>query len=111
MTPISLPDEATLSVRWRSLGAAARAWIAAAWRRASGRQAAPGPAGVSLLENGGQRRPPRPRALADFNKKPSGLFVAAAPAPRHQRRSAAVRTSSRISRAQASAQRIVASSS
>ena len=76
MTPISLPDEATLSARWRSLGAAARAWIAAAWRRASGRAAAPGPAGVSLLENGGRNDgpPDLDELWRDFNKKLSGLF-------------------------------------
>jgi modulator of FtsH protease HflK len=76
MTPIALPDEASLSVRWRALAEAARAWLAAAWRRAAGRLATPGPAGVSLLENGGRNDgpPDLDELWRDFNKKLSGLF-------------------------------------
>ena len=58
MTPIALPDEASLSVRWRALAEAARAWLVAAARRVAGRRATPGPAGVSLLENGGRNDGP-----------------------------------------------------
>src|SRR6478672_11054718 len=84
MTPISLPDEANLSARWRSLGAAGRAWIDAAWRRALGRPAAPSPAGVSLLENGGRNDgpPDLDELWRDFNKKLSGLFSGRANAKR-----------------------------
>jgi membrane protease subunit HflK len=76
MTPIPLSDDASPSVRWRSLAAAARAWLAAAWQRASGRAATSGPAGVSLLENGGRNDgpPDLDELWRDFNKKLSGLF-------------------------------------
>ncbi len=76
MTPIPLSDEASLSVRWRLLAAAARAWLVAAWQRASGRSAPSGPAGVSLLENGGRNDgpPDLDELWRDFNKKLSGLF-------------------------------------
>ncbi len=71
-----LSDEASLSARWRLLAAAARACLVAAARRASGRAAAAGPAGVSLLENGGRNDgpPDLDELWRDFNKKLSGLF-------------------------------------
>ena len=63
-------------MRLHDVGAAGRAWLAAAWRRATGRRAAAGPAGVTLLENGGRNDgpPDLDELWRDFNRKLSGLF-------------------------------------
>jgi membrane protease subunit HflK len=76
MTSSSPPDESNGSARWQALAASGRAWLAAAWRHALHRPAAPGPAGVSLLENGGRNDgpPDLDELWRDFNRKLSGLF-------------------------------------
>ncbi|HEV7578149.1 MAG TPA: FtsH protease activity modulator HflK [Caldimonas sp.] len=76
MTLSSLPDESSRLARLSDVGAAGRAWLRAAWRRATGRAAAAGPAGVTLLENGGRNDgpPDLDELWRDFNKKLSGLF-------------------------------------
>ena len=75
MTLSSLPDEARRLERWSAVGAAGRAWLAAALRRIAGRRPAAGPAGVTLLENNRNDGPPDLDELwRDFNKKLSGLF-------------------------------------
>jgi len=74
MTLPTLPDDR--GVRLHDVGAAGRAWLAAAWRRTTGRRAASGPAGVTLLENGGRNDgpPDLDELWRDFNRKLSGLF-------------------------------------
>ena len=76
MTPLFPSDESRRPRRWAEVAASARALLAAAWRRAARRPAAPGPAGVSLLENGGRNDgpPDLDELWRDFNKKLSGLF-------------------------------------
>ena len=75
MTLPSLPDDRSAGASPTS-AAAGRAWLAAAWRRAAGRQRASGPAGVTLLENGGRNDgpPDLDELWRDFNRKLSGLF-------------------------------------
>ena len=76
MTFLSHPDESNRSSRWSDVVAAARACSAAAWRRVTGRAKSSGPAGVTLLENGGRNDgpPDLDELWRDFNKKLSGLF-------------------------------------
>src|SRR6185436_1842335 len=70
----TLPDDR--GVRLHDVGAAGRAWLAAAWRRTTGRRAASGPAGVTLLENGGRNDgpPDLDELWRDFNRRLGGLF-------------------------------------
>jgi membrane protease subunit HflK len=76
MTPLLSPDDSSRPARWPELAAAAHALLAAAWRRGRRRPPASGPAGVSLLENGGRNDgpPDLDELWRDFNKKLSGLF-------------------------------------
>jgi modulator of FtsH protease HflK len=76
MTPLFPPDETRRAASLRDVGMAGRDWLAAAWRRATGRVAASGPAGVTLLENGGRNDgpPDLDELWRDFNRKLSGLF-------------------------------------
>jgi membrane protease subunit HflK len=75
MTTSSFSAEPNLRARWGAVAAAAGAWLTAAWRRTFSRQAAPGPASASLLENGRNDGPPDLDELwRDFNRKLSGLF-------------------------------------
>ena len=74
MTSPSLPDDR--AVRPHDVARAGGVWLAAAWRRATGRRGASGPAGVTLLENGGRNDgpPDLDELWRDFNRKLSGLF-------------------------------------
>src|SRR6187455_695564 len=76
MTLPSLPDESRRDGRLNDVGRAGRAWLAAVWRRATGRARASSPAGVTLLENGGRNDgpPDLDELWRDFNRKLSGLF-------------------------------------
>src|SRR5664279_4199054 len=76
MTLPPLPDESSRAARLRAAAAAGRAWLAAGWRRATGRPGAASPAGVTLLENGGRNDgpPDLDELWRDFNRKLSGLF-------------------------------------
>jgi len=74
MTTPSMPDDRGVCLR--DVGAAGRAWLAAAWRRTRRRRATSSPAGVTLLENGGRNDgpPDLDELWRDFNRKLSGLF-------------------------------------
>jgi membrane protease subunit HflK len=74
MTTPSLPDDSGVCLR--DVGAAGRAWLAAAWRRTTRRRPTSSPAGVTLLENGGRNDgpPDLDELWRDFNRKLSGLF-------------------------------------
>ena len=74
MTLPSLPDDR--GVRLQDVGVAGCAWLATVWRRRTGRRGASGPAGVTLLENGGRNDgpPDLDELWRDFNRKLSGLF-------------------------------------
>ena len=74
MTSPFLPDDR--AVRPHDVARAGGAWLAGAWRRATGRRPASGPAGVTLLENGGRNDgpPDLDELWRDFNRKLSGLF-------------------------------------
>ncbi|HSC64852.1 MAG TPA: FtsH protease activity modulator HflK [Caldimonas sp.] len=72
MTSPFLPDERAVGLH--DVARAGRAWLAEAWRRATGRRESL--AGVTLLENGGRNDgpPDLDELWRDFNRKLSGLF-------------------------------------
>ena len=72
-----------------TLGAAGRAWLAAAWRRAAGGAAAR-PGRATVLENGGRNDgpPDLDELWRDFNRKLSGLFGGKGGGQARQRRAA-----------------------